>query len=501
MKPCFGYIRVSTAKQGEGVSLDAQRDAIMAFASRQNLHVIRWFEEKETAAKRGRPIFNQMLRLLRRGAATGLIVHKIDRTARNLRDWSVITELPDLGIDVHIATETLDFRSRGGRLTADIQAVIAADYIRNLREETIKGLNGRLKQGLYPFRAPIGYLDNGGGKPKTPDPIKAPLIQVMFELYAGGTHGLRSLQVEMKRRGLTSHVGKSLSVSSIASILGNPFYSGVIEVKRTGKTWSGIHPPLISPRLFQMVQDRKAGRAGKKITKHSHLFRGLFRCGLCGGAIVPEKQKGHVYYRCKTTTCPTKTIREERIEEAIASRLTDMQLSGSQVTTLRCQWLKRLEKGEDRAAVRSLELRVAECQARANRLTGLLIDGVLASTDFDQRKRALNLELIQLEEDLAVCKRNHVTERDIDQFLRHMSSLSTFYREAADDERRRLLETVFQERTICKDRVNFRAAEWVAAGLSPAEVPSPELIIKAASLASKTRRRTHVPEISATGRV
>lgn len=35
------------------------------------------------------------------------------------------------------------------QLTADIQAVIAADYIRNLREETIKGINGRLKQGLY----------------------------------------------------------------------------------------------------------------------------------------------------------------------------------------------------------------------------------------------------------------------------------------------------------------------------------------------------------------
>jgi site-specific DNA recombinase len=122
MKPCFGYIRVSTAKQGEGVSLDAQRDAIMAFASRENLAVVRWFEERETAAKKGRPVFNQMLRLLKRGGARGLIMHKIDRSARNLRDWSVVTELPDVGIDVYIATETLDFRSRGGRLTADIQA-------------------------------------------------------------------------------------------------------------------------------------------------------------------------------------------------------------------------------------------------------------------------------------------------------------------------------------------------------------------------------------------
>ena len=51
MKTCFGYIRVSTQKQGEGVSLEAQKDAIVAFASRQNLTISRWFEEKETAAK------------------------------------------------------------------------------------------------------------------------------------------------------------------------------------------------------------------------------------------------------------------------------------------------------------------------------------------------------------------------------------------------------------------------------------------------------------------
>ena len=41
MKPCFGYIRVSTLKQGEGVSLDAQKDAITAFASRSNLIITR----------------------------------------------------------------------------------------------------------------------------------------------------------------------------------------------------------------------------------------------------------------------------------------------------------------------------------------------------------------------------------------------------------------------------------------------------------------------------
>ena len=94
MKPCFGYIRVSTQKQGEGVSLEAQKDAIEGFASRQDLTITRWFEEKQTAAKGGRPIFNQMLRQLKHGAARGVIIHKIDRSARNLRNRRAATRSP-----------------------------------------------------------------------------------------------------------------------------------------------------------------------------------------------------------------------------------------------------------------------------------------------------------------------------------------------------------------------------------------------------------------------
>ena len=139
MKNFFGYIRVSTPKQGLGVSLQEQKSAIERYALRSNLEIVTWFEERETAAKSGRPVFSQMLKGLEAGKAQGVIIHKIDRSARNLRDWTDLGELIDRGIEVHFANESLDLHSRGGRLSADIQAVVAADYIRNLREETRKG--------------------------------------------------------------------------------------------------------------------------------------------------------------------------------------------------------------------------------------------------------------------------------------------------------------------------------------------------------------------------
>lgn len=52
------------------------------------------------------------------------------------------------------------------------------------REEVIKSLYGRLKQGIYPFKAPMGYINTGGGKVKEVDPSIAPFIKDSFRLVA-----------------------------------------------------------------------------------------------------------------------------------------------------------------------------------------------------------------------------------------------------------------------------------------------------------------------------
>src|SRR5215813_4484890 len=220
MKEFYGYVRVSTAKQGEkGVSLQEQREAIECYSQRNGLKISEWFEERETAAKRGRPIFNKMLKLLNRGKSDGVIIHKIDRSARNLKDWADLGELIDGGIEVHFANESLDLHSRGGRLSADIQAVVAADYIRNLREETRKGFYGRIKQGLYPLPGPVGYLDKGKGNQKEPDPATAHLVRKTFELYGSGKYNFDDLIDELYRMSLRNRNGGKVMRTSLSAIL------------------------------------------------------------------------------------------------------------------------------------------------------------------------------------------------------------------------------------------------------------------------------------------
>ena len=124
----FAYIRVSTPRQGtEGVSLLAQRTAIIRYALENKLQILAWFEEQKTAAKLGRPIFDSMLRLIEKTAAHGITLHKVDRGASNLRDWAKLGELIDRGVDVRFAGDSLDLHTRSRRLVADIQAVVAAE--------------------------------------------------------------------------------------------------------------------------------------------------------------------------------------------------------------------------------------------------------------------------------------------------------------------------------------------------------------------------------------
>jgi site-specific DNA recombinase len=462
MKQCFGYVRVSTVKQGDGVSLEAQREAIIAFASRHDIAIKQWFEEKETAAKRGRPVFNKMVGELQRGKAQGLVVHKIDRSARNFTDWAKIGDLQDAGIDIHFATKTLDFGSRGGRLTADIQAVIAADFIRNLREETKKGITGRLKQGLYPFKAPIGYLDNGGGKLKTFDPLRASLVKLAFELYATRTYSLRPLLAELNRRGLTNSSGQPLTLCGLETLLNNLFYCGIIRIKRTGMIYKGAHDRLISPNLFERVQNIKSGRSGPKITSHNHLYRGLFRCGLCDGPMVPERQKGHVYYRCPKPTCPTKTVREETLIEAVELCLERTQLTDQDMKTAYAAIDTWVTTAQSDDAQKAWSLKMASLQNRIDRLTDALIDRLIDQDAYTGRRQRLAMEEETLNQERAELANLGAKASNMRTIIELAKSLHLSHQLGDAAEKRQMVEMAISNRIVRGKNVYLEPSNWLS---------------------------------------
>ena len=461
MKEYFAYTRVSTVKQGDGVSLETQHDAIEEYAKRHNLCISAWFEEKETAAKRGRPVFSGMLKSLREGKAAGLVIHKIARSARNPYDWAAISELLDGGIDVRFVHESLDLTSRGGRITADIQAVIAADYVRNLREECLKGIEGRLKQGLFPFGAPIGYLDQGPGQPKIPDPERAPYVRQAFELYATQQFSIRVLLDELNRRGFRNRRGGKISKGCLENLLNNPFYHGIIYMQRTDRRYRGIHRPVIDKALFERVQSIKTGKHHQKVTLHNHTYRRLFTCGHCGRSLYGERQKGRVYMRCHTAGCPTTTIREDRLEGEIGQRLLNLQLDPQDQGRLEAEmkaWFAKRTRASDQ---RALELQLSNLDQRREQLTDALLDGLIDKPAFQIRKDKLEGEKSQLTQVLDQIGKIDGDKRLAEKFLELAKHVCLTYQIADTQKKRRLTEILFSNRTLTGKSLCLEPQKWL----------------------------------------
>jgi DNA invertase Pin-like site-specific DNA recombinase len=460
MKGYIGYIRVSTVKQGtKGVSLQEQRDAILRYAERNQFPITIWLEEMETAAKQGRPIFNQALKLLRGGKAQGIILHKLDRGARNLRDWAAIGELSDQGIEVHFVTESIDLQTRGGRLSADIQAVVAADYIRNLKEETRKGFYGRLKQGLYPLQAPLGYLDQGGGKPKTIDPVMGPLIRRAFELYGTAQYNLETLAGELYRLGLRSKSGGKVKISSLSVVLNNTFYIGLICIHKTNETFVGIHEPIIGKALFDRVQAVLTGKTNTRSQKHNYPYRRMLSCAACRYSLIAERQKGHVYYRCHTKSCPQPCVREETIGAEVSQffqkvRYDDQEREyyKARIATLKTTWASRQED-----ETKNLTLKQSQTTDRLNRLTDAYLDQALDKTMFEERKKSLLLEQKGVEENLMNTRRNNGASPDkLEIFLELAGDAWLSHKLATPEDAREMLNVFTSNRLAEGQKIDLK---------------------------------------------
>ncbi len=143
--------------------------------------------------------------------------------------------------------------------------------------------------------------------------MRGPLVRQAFQLYATGRYTIDSLARELTKRGLRNRDGRTLNQNNISRILNNSFYTGVIRIASSQDTFMGRHAPLIPMALFKQVQARLSGHVRGRKWIHDFTLRGMFRCSLCGRFLIGERQKGHVYYRCHTSKCPTRPSERKRL--------------------------------------------------------------------------------------------------------------------------------------------------------------------------------------------
>lgn len=318
------YTRVSSREQQqEGFSLAAQSKLLWEYADRNELRIVRSFEDVETAKAAGRKQFEEMTRYLRRRRSCRvLLVEKTDRLYRNFQD-AVAVE--NLDVEVHFVKEgqviSKDSKSQAV-LIYGFNIVLARHYSNNLREEVKKGMREKASQGIYPGHAPFGYRNNKADRTIDVDAVDSPIVSKIFELYATGLHSLSSLVAAIH-----SETGKRISRNNMYLILKNPFYKGFFEW--SGQTYPGTHPLFLDQSLFKQVQSVLASHNRPRYSKRQIAFRGMLRCAYDGCIVTGDVQKEkYIYYRCSGNhgKCDLPRFRQEDIAERLGELLKGLQM-------------------------------------------------------------------------------------------------------------------------------------------------------------------------------
>ena len=322
----FLYVRKSTESEDRQVlSIEAQLIECKQYAHKENLTIIHEFCESQSAKKPGRLIFNEMLTKIEQGEAEGIIAWNPDRLARNSVDGGLIIYLIDTGKIKDLKFPTFRFDNNAyGKFILSIAFGQSKYYTDNLSENIKRGIRQKLRKGIWPQWAPLGYLNDHQTKTIILDKEKSHLIKQAFSLYATGKYSLKQIRDYLHEKGLLGKKKKPLSIRNIQYLLKNPIYYGVIRFNN--EIYEGIHPPIISKQLFEQVREILKSRHKKtrKKQKYNYIYRGFIRCGECGAMVTAEKKKNrYIYYHCtkRKGKCsqPFNTTEKEMTEQICTS--------------------------------------------------------------------------------------------------------------------------------------------------------------------------------------
>lgn len=162
MTKAIAYIRVSTDKQAEqGISLDAQRQKIEAYASLYDLQLVDVVVEQGSAKTLERDGLKNVLSRLQAGEASALIVAKLDRLTRSVVDLGYLVDKHFQAAALLSVSEQIDTRSAAGRLVLNVLASVSQWERETIAERTSAAMQhlkamGRYTGGIVPYGFQIG---------------------------------------------------------------------------------------------------------------------------------------------------------------------------------------------------------------------------------------------------------------------------------------------------------------------------------------------------------
>jgi len=418
----FAYVRKSTeGEERQALSIESQIDSVRN--TFPDLEIVDILEKKHSAFKPyNRPVFDDMIRRIKKGEARGIIAWHPDRLSRNEIDASTITYLVRTNIihDLKFGSYNFD-NSPEGIMMLQLALSQSQYFSSKLGKDVKRGLEKKLQMGWRPGLAPEGYLniigELQGLKGIKIDRKKFTLLRKAFNLMLTGNYSAMEILDKLNNLwGYRTHKrrksgGNKLSKSTWYKMLSSPFYAGIVIYNN--EEYKGKHKPLITLDEFNRIQDLLSLKGSKRRPKERNFtFTGLFTCGNCNSSITAEhktkyiksesKVRGYDYYHCthkkKGFNCKEGSIEEKELEKQIKGLLTKLKLH-PKFLDWALEYIegeKGKEKEEKKTVEKNVENAITNIEKQISNLTLMRSKELIDDEEYKGEKEKLKKDIEKL---------------------------------------------------------------------------------------------------------
>lgn len=309
------YIRVSTNHQIDRDSLPLQREELINYAKYAlNIEDYEVFEDAGFSAKNtDRPDYQRMMKMIRSGLFSHVLVWKLDRISRNLLDFAAMyEELKRLNVTFVSKNEQFDTSTAMGEAMLKIILVFAELERKMTSERVTATMLSRAASGKWNGgRIPYGFSYDYDTREFSICSEEQKVVLLMCDFYES-SHSLLYVARKLNELGHRTRAGNLWSPVQVHKILVNPFSIGDYVYNQTSLStgtqipnkeedfivFENHHPALFPKERQQKIVSQlsrnsrlKSGSNVSVKRKNIHVFSGMIFCENCGQMLTSSTGK------------------------------------------------------------------------------------------------------------------------------------------------------------------------------------------------------------------
>lgn len=466
---------------------------ILEMAKRYGVNLIKIYKERPISGERisARPEMLQLLEDIENEQWTGVLVVEVERLARgDTMDQGIVAQTFKYSNTLILTPmRVYDPNDPNDEEYFEFGLFMSRREYKTINRRQQEGRELSVKMGKFPWNIPpYGYNRvklPGKGFTLEPHPDQAPIVQMIFELYTHPDPDKRMGTSRIARYLNTNKIPTARNSQWIGSTLNemirNTAYIGMVRKgyrphvrkkdtksrpRKDRSKWVeavGLHPPLISEKVFQKAQEimKENGHAPVPRGHISNPLASLIKCDMCGGAIVlrPYGGKNPPTLICTTQDCRNVSsyyhMVEQRLLDGLKTWVSSYKAELEAKSELLEAQMASAKIKED--VLKSLRRRLDELRLQESNLDDLLERKVYTIEKYMDRSRIIgnqisevNESIARLEDELNSDKKRSEAFEDIIPKVEHVLEVYPQLDSPAD--KNALLKTVLEYATYRKEK-------------------------------------------------